>query len=1172
MSLSLLSGQTVALSATTKGLEFILRLPGADLSNPSTWPSPSRLSSEEALALTDLQLLLEQELATPSGASAMVSPLDWTLGVELGAKALTAFTAPSHLLLTVDRESALGRPDFRYILRWHEGEREVAITRFGPYIRHDSTGRVMHLDARTVALVEGMEQFNALPPERRHQGAAWGAFAKIREDAAASGALLDEYLLSNTVVIPTTIGLTIRDHGDGSISFEPRVPELPDAAAFTTKFMELERHDIPEVETLTDSAGRRVRILFSEPQREVLRRIRRVRKVSGTDAQRLTEDPAAAFDGIADHIDLASINREYGPRVIGVGTLKLPTDVRNEGGIRISDLLGVAKAEPSQSSENDGTLEASQTKPPPSTQRSIVAIDVLEAETKKPVTIRFSSPDSLAAVLDQARTALGNGESVMQHEGVKVFVEPALVEALAAHVAPDPVKRSDDIGAVGVTGHLYLLIDEHEDSLTEALLVKPEEGDTVPDIAPQIPTTLSPDVSLQPHQREGLRWLASTQSASGRRGGILADDMGLGKTLQLLTHIAQLIESGSLNDTLTQGSNGPWRPVLIIAPLLLVESGTWTEEMRRHFADEGRVFEPWVVLRDEGLEKVRQPTTERDYLGKPLLDPARLMRHKVVITTYDTLVAYQHSLAQRIGGRPMWSLVVFDEAQQIKSPSTKKSYAAKAVDARFKIAATGTPVETRLRDLWNLLDTVEPTRLGTQRHFVETYERPAQNAADATERREALDRLRTALHYQQPSAYLLRRDKSVLKTLPPKTEHRPLCEMTAEERDIHGRLMASMRGTGSGKRALAALNGLHLATQHPVLAGGKGSLSDTDGLLRSSSRLGVLIDILRAAENAGEKALIFARSVDAQRLLADLLGRVFDRRIDVINGETGGDNPRRLGGTGAARRQMLLRFRNEPGFGAIILSPFVAGVGLTLVEANHVIHYGRWWNPAVEGQATDRAFRIGQTRPVHVYYPILTDPTGEIRQTFDEALDALITSRRGLATDFLAPRSEDEEGSALLEALGAVASAPSKREQNQRRVEDLGMRDIAALVIETARAHGERAVWLGADGRLGAHVLTRSPASIRAIRIATEVNEKELELSRRAAEAWRSVLGVNQVEPRLVAGLHGKERRADHAESWSSILEAALAAGTDTVSSFAATQEECDAAEARSQLFPARWG
>ncbi|MBK6457689.1 MAG: hypothetical protein IPF87_16680 [Gemmatimonadetes bacterium] len=153
-----------------------------------------------------------------------------------------------------------------------------------------------------------------------------------------------------------------------------------------------------------------------------------------------------------------------------------------------------------------------------------------------------------------------------------------------------------------------------------------------------------------------------------------------------------------------------------------------------------------------------------------------------------------------------------------------------------------------------------------------------------------------------------------------------------------------------------------------------------------------------------------------------------------------------------------------------------------------------------------------------------------------------------------------------------MASAPSKREQNQRRVEDLGMRDIAALVIETARAHGERAVWLGADGRLGAHVLTRSPASIRAIRIATEVNEKELELSRRAAEAWRSVLGVNQVEPRLVAGLHGKERRADHAESWSSILEAALAAGTDTVSSFAATQEECDAAEARSQLFPARWG
>lgn len=1167
MSLSLLSGRTVSLSAKTEGLVFTVNSPGADLSDPSTWPPPSYLSSEEAVALTDLQLLLEQELAIPNGSSATVTPLDWTLGVEMGAKALTSFTAPSHLLLTVDRESALGRPEFRYILRWHEGDREVAISRFGPYIRHDATGRVMHLDARTVALVEGMEQFNALPPEKRTPGAAWAAFAKVRKDAASSGALLDEYLLSNTVVIPTTIGLVIREHKDGSISFEPRVPELPDAEPFTAKFMDLERNDMPEVETLTDAKGRRVRILFSEPQREVLRRIRRVRHVSGPDADRLKDDPSAAFDGVADHIDLANVGREYGPRVIGVGTLKLPTDVRTDGGVRISDLLGVAKQDLTEPQANDVIPEEANAGHT-SRKRSTVSMEVLDAETRQPITVRFTNSDEVASVLGKARAALQRGESSMEHDGRHVVVEPALVEALSAHVAPGPSKRStDDIGVVGTSGHLYLLIDEHEETLTQALLVNPEENDDVPDIDTPIPRTLLGGVSLQPHQREGVRWLAATHLARGRRGGILADDMGLGKTLQILTHVAQLIESGAIDDQAGQDGNGPWRPVLIIAPLLLVESGTWTEEMRRHFVDEGRVFEPWVVLRDEGLEKVKQSTTERDYLGKPLLDPTRIMRHKVVITTYETLVAYQHSLAQRIGGRPMWSLVVFDEAQQIKSPATKKSYAAKAVDARFKIAATGTPVETRLRDLWNLLDTVEPTRLGTQRHFVETYEKPAQNAAVASERRAALDRLRTALHYQQPSAYLLRRDKSVLKSLPPKIEHRPRCEMTAEEREIHSRLMASMKGTGAGKRALAALNGLHLATQHPVLAGGEGSLSDTSGLVRCSSRLGSLIDILQQIRQNEEKALIFARSVDAQRLLADVLGRVFDRRIDVINGETGTETPRRLGGTGAVRRQVLRRFRTEPGFGVIILSPFVAGVGLTLVEANHVIHYGRWWNPAVEGQATDRAFRIGQTRPVHVYYPILTDPTGQIRQTFDEALDALITSRRGLATDFLSPRTEDEEGAALLAALGATGGSRASDKPQQVEVERLDARDVAALLIETSRVRGEPAAWLGEEGRLGAHVLVRSSASVMAIRIAREASEREEVIARGAAESWRSVLGFGRVEPRLVV-LHGERSGSETVRTWSAVLDEATAAGAETVSTFAATNEVCDAARARTLLFP----
>ena len=929
----------------------------------------------------EVGILLEQGLAHEVPGGVLLRWADWPIALNLGISSLTVHTQPSALLLEIDRVGELGRPAFEYVLRWYDGATLVPVNRVGAYVKM-SDGRMLHLDGRTVQLTEAADFFNQLEPEERADPRkAYATLAKVHEAAAGAAVLLDRHLRNTAVLIPSTLGLSIKTHDDGTISFLPRLPGAAESGQFTAKFEG--SLTIHPVESLTLADGRRVRVLLSDAQQEVLRRMQAVRRLGGPDAKRLSDAPEALFDGLGDAIDLTNIEREYGPRVIGVGALPKTTDVKAAQGPTI-----IQRMQPDgEKGEPEATVSAGG---PMNPRRAAVAIDVLDSATGKLATIRLKTEEEIAklhAVVSNAATA---GESDCVFAGQRFKVDHALVEVLSRHLTNEGGQEHEE-GEIGATGHLYLLINEHEETLTPELLVDAAAGEHATPLAElQLPAALGEQVTLQQHQTDGVRWLATCRSQAQRRGGVLADDMGLGKTLQLLTHIATLIETGAIADSGESRENGPWRPVLIVAPLLLIETETWTREMQEKFGDAGRVFEPWLVLRDEGLRKVRHTEGGKDYLGKPLLDPRRIMAHKVVLTTYETLLAYQHSLAQRIDGRPMWSLVIFDEAQEIKAPKAKVSFAAKALDAAFKIAATGTPVETRLRDLWNLLDTVEPTYLGTQRDFVATIERPAMNAEDAEQRHEALERLRGRLRYRRHDALLLRRDKTILTGMPAKHEHRVRCEMTTLERGVILRILDAMQA-GPGKRnSLQSLQQLHLASQHPVLAGAKGDPTDVEWLIDSSSRLQALVDILSDVRARGEKALIFARSVEAQRMLAAVLSSRFGIVVDVINGQTGVGEVARGQRAGQVRKAMLDRFQRTAEFGAIVLSPFVAGVGLTITAANHVIHYGRWWNPAVEGQATDRAYRIGQTRDVHVHYLISVDSTGAITKSFDEALDELI--------------------------------------------------------------------------------------------------------------------------------------------------------------------------------------
>jgi SNF2 family DNA or RNA helicase len=241
--------------------------------------------------------------------------------------------------------------------------------------------------------------------------------------------------------------------------------------------------------------------------------------------------------------------------------------------------------------------------------------------------------------------------------------------------------------------------------------------------------------------------------------------------------------------------------------------------------------------------------------------------------------------------------------------------------------------------------------------------------------------------------------------------------MSQQEIDLHEQLLRELKEGTSPTRFLAALHRFAQLSQHPSLLSGDGEDQDVADLVAHSSKLKAVIHLLHSILGRREKAIIFARHRAMQSILSKVFSAEFNVNVRIINRET---KARASGGASAARTRsaILEEFKTKPGFNVLVLSPFVAGIGLTITEANHVIHYGRWWNAAVESQATDRTYRIGQTKDLFVHLPILHDPSGRVPVTFDQRLDALMESKHRLAQDFLRPLApEDEIGGELIAAM-----------------------------------------------------------------------------------------------------------------------------------------------------------
>ncbi|TNY38549.1 DEAD/DEAH box helicase [Thermomonospora catenispora] len=444
--------------------------------------------------------------------------------------------------------------------------------------------------------------------------------------------------------------------------------------------------------------------------------------------------------------------------------------------------------------------------------------------------------------------------------------------------------------------------------------------------------------TLRPFQERGLAWLKFLDDLG--LGGVLADSMGLGKTVQTLALLA-----------LERSGGARVAPTLLVAPMSLV--GNWQREAAR-FVPKLRVH----VHHGSGRRR-----------GERLAEAAR--RADLVLTTYGTATRDVRALAGI-----EWRRVICDEAQALKNSGTRQARAMRSIPARNRIALTGTPVENRLTELWSIMEFVNPGLLGPREAFRERFAKPIEERGDP-EAAEALRRV--------TAPFVLRRlktDKSIIADLPEKQEIKVYCNLTAEQASLYratvddmlARLAEADERTRRGL-VLATVSRLKQVCNHPAHL-----LKDGSRLPGRSGKLERLEEICAQIVAHGEKALVFTQYTEFGSMLRPYLAARLGRPVLWLHG-----------GTPKHRRDELVRrFQTEDGPAVFLLSLKAAGTGLNLTAANHVIHVDRWWNPAVEDQATDRAFRIGQTRAVQVRTFICVG-------TVEERVDEMIERKKALA-------------------------------------------------------------------------------------------------------------------------------------------------------------------------------
>jgi SNF2 family DNA or RNA helicase len=442
---------------------------------------------------------------------------------------------------------------------------------------------------------------------------------------------------------------------------------------------------------------------------------------------------------------------------------------------------------------------------------------------------------------------------------------------------------------------------------------------------------------LRPYQVRGYSWLAFLKQWG--LGACLADDMGLGKTIQALALIQRDWES-----------NGR-QPVLLICPTSVV--GNWQKEAARFCPD-------LPVLVHHGGARVKGEAFQK-IAG----------RHAIVVSSYALL----HRDLEFLQAVP-WAGVILDEAQNIKNPETRQARAARSLPAGYRVAMTGTPVENNVGDLWSVMEYLNPGFLGSREDFRRKFFVPIQALRDA----DAAERLK-----RLTAPFVLRRlktDRSIIADLPEKMEMKVFCMLTREQASLYKAVaaeaeqaMESAEGIQRKGLILATLSKLKQVCNHPAQF-----LGDNSAIEGRSGKLARLAEMLEEILEVGDRALVFSQFSEMGEILRRHLQETFGQEVLFLHGAV----PKKR------RDEMVERFQDVKGPRIFVLSLKAGGTGLNLTSANHVFHFDRWWNPAVENQATDRAFRIGQRRNVQVHKFLCAG-------TLEEKIDEMIESKKDIA-------------------------------------------------------------------------------------------------------------------------------------------------------------------------------
>ncbi|MDR6882035.1 DEAD/DEAH box helicase [Bacillus sp. 3255] len=548
------------------------------------------------------------------------------------------------------------------------------------------------------------------------------------------------------------------------------------------------------------------------------------------------------------------------------------------------------------------------------------------------------------ALLEQIRRLMA---SVDPQEGLSLLdiFQLHLLRESEKDPAPNGSRQEEDDAEDEARIQLEVELNAHLMGLMRQL-AQPSELEEIP-----VPAGLRAE--LRSYQREGFTWLTYLRKFG--LGACLADDMGLGKTIQFITYLLHHKPESE-------------QPALLICPTSVL--GNWQKELAR-FAPELRVLLYYGKGRLSG-EKLAEVLQHTD----------------IVLTSYTTALMEQETLQETV-----WSSLCLDEAQNIKNAQNKQSAAVRSLKAKHRIALTGTPIENRLSELWSIYDFLNPGYLGTQRGFQHRFANPIEKHQDE-ERTQQLQKL--------VKPFMLRRkkkDPAIQLDLPDKQEMKVYIHLTAEQGALYEQavknLMERMRQLEGMERKgaiLSALTQLKQLCDHPVLLTKEAGLteesllaeSSRDAFILRSAKLERLVAMVGELRDEGDSCLIFTQYVGMGRMLADILQAQRGEPVLYLNGST----PKQ------ERDKMIDTFQAPDGPGIFVLSLKAGGVGLNLTAANHVFHFDRWWNPAVENQATDRAYRMGQTRNVQVHKFISLG-------TLEEKIDDMLESKMSLSENVI---------------------------------------------------------------------------------------------------------------------------------------------------------------------------